>query len=190
MTRRWLIFIGAGIALSVFFFVLMLSGRTIGVSAVTLGFKEYAVVEGKHSLVLVLTNGSSFRISEPGDTFTLFGDTPYGESMMSSRGPSTHCGFFSSRWGRWQFQFPKPPSVAPGATLEFAVPAPEGPYTLRVRVPCTTIPFRDRLPHALRSLWPLSSRNKPFSFSVETLPIPPPGPIREQPWVKAASHPS
>ena len=143
------------------------------VSKVSIGFAGYGVVDGRHSLILIVTNGSSYRISQPNGRYRLRGESP--DSMILCPGP-TSCGGAlnpNPKWGWWQLRPPKIPSVAPGATFRFTIPVDEGPYTWHVTVPFSTIPFRDRLPFALRSRWPSSKRATPISFEVSPPTIPP-----------------
>lgn len=153
--------------------VVWLARRGSGdVSRVCIGFAGYEVVDGKRSVILIVTNGSSYRISRPSDGYDVHGESADG--MAVSHGMyTTSCGVFRSGWGWWQLQLPKIPSVAPGATFRLRVPVDDGPYTWHVTVPFTTIPSTDRLPYALRSRWPSSKRETPISFKVTSPPIPP-----------------
>ena len=173
MKRKRIILAVSGVALLLGLFALLAPNSGGDVSKVRVGFAGYGVVDGKHSLILIVTNGSSYRISQPDGRCELRGESS--ESMtMSSRGMHTiACGFATPKWGWWQLQPPKIPSVSPGSTFRFTIPVDERPYTWHVTVPFTTIPFRDRLPFALRSRWPLSKRDLPISFEVSPPPIPP-----------------
>ena len=152
----------------------MFGSRNDGdVSKVSVGFAGYGVVDGQHSLILIVTNGSSYHLIQPDGDCELRGDSP-DRTIMRMLGIG--CGPFPNpnpKWGWWQLKPPKIMSVAPGATFRFTVPVDERPYTWHVTVPFTTIPFRDRLPFALRSRWPPSKRTTPISFKVSLPPIPP-----------------
>lgn len=172
MKRKRIVY-GAGvIVLSVLLLVWLTPRDRHDLSAVRIGFAGYGVVDGEHSLILIVTNGSSYRISRPDRReCDVRGDSPE-SSMQISIGMHTTA-FWSGRARWWQLRLPKIPSVAPGATFQFAIPVIDGPYTWRVTVPFATIPFRDRLPFALQSRWPSSKRDTPILFGVTLPPIPP-----------------
>jgi hypothetical protein len=173
MKHKRIIIAASGGVLLLALFVLFAPRGNGDVSKVRIGFAGYGVVDGKRSLILIVTNGSSYRISQPDGRCELRGESP-DSMMMSSRGMHTiSCGFGAAEWGWWQLRPPKIPSVAPGATFRFTIPVDEQPYTWHVTVPLTTVPFRDRLPFALRSRWPSSKRDAPISFEVSPPPIPP-----------------
>jgi hypothetical protein len=173
MKRKRIILAASGVALLVALFALLAPRGSGDISKVRIGFTGYGVFDGKHSLILMVTNGSSHRISLPDGRCELRGESP-DSTMMSSFGMHTiACRFGTPKWGLWQLRPPKIPSVAPGSTYQFTIPVDERPYTWHVTVPFTTIPFRDRLPYALRSHWPSSTRDTPISFEVSPPPIPP-----------------
>ena len=171
--KRIILAAGGGVLLlaSLALFALFRSRSDADVSKVSIGFAGYGVVDGRHSLILIVTNGSSYRISQPDGHYELHGELPDGAWMSSSTFTTSCGGLETSKW--WQWRPPKIPSVAPGATFQFTVPVDERPYTWRVTVPFTTIPFRDHLPFALRSRWPSSMGATPISFKVSPPPIPP-----------------
>jgi len=153
-----------------------------GVSNVRIGFAGYEVKNGKRQLLLIVTNGSSYRISCPSEhDFTLSGQSANG-SYTSMASTMTACsGFGELTWGWWQLRIPKHPNIAPGATYRFAVPVEEGPYSWEIAIPLRTIPFQERLPYILRAHWP-SSGDPPISFNVTLAKIPPPfPPLRADP---------
>jgi hypothetical protein len=153
-------------------FLVWLSRRGNGdFSKVRLDLVGYDVTDGKRSLVLLVTNGSSYRISQPGRNVTLRGDAPGSRFMSSNSSMHWGCGSVNSGWG--QLKMPNIPSVAPGETFRFAVPVMNGPYTWHVTVPFKTIPLRERLPYALRSRWPASKQNSGISFEVTSPAISP-----------------
>ena len=142
------------------------------VSKVSIGFAGYGGVDGQHSLILMVTNGSSYRISQPDGNYELSGESADG-AVMNLVSFSTDCGSGTPEWGWRQLRPPKIQCVAPGAIFRFTIPVNEGPYIWHVTVPFSTISFRDRLPFALRSRWPSSKRDTPISFKVSPPPIPP-----------------
>jgi hypothetical protein len=173
MRRKHIIVTALGGVLLLTFFALATPSRSGDLSDVRIGFAAYGVTDGKRSLILVVTNGSSFHISQPDGSCELRGEAP-DSSITSSRSMDIiACGLSAPRWGWWQLKPPKISSVAPGETFRFTIPVEEGPYTWRVTVPFATIPFRDRLPFALRSLLRPSTQNTPIAFEVSPPPIPP-----------------
>jgi hypothetical protein len=171
MTRKRIILGASGIAVLAALLFGWLALRGSGdVSEVRIGFAGYGVTNGRRTLVLIVTNGSSYRISQPDGRYLLRGESP--NSMTISSRSSTACGF-GRPFGWWQLQIPKIPSVAPGATYRFVIPVEDGPYTWHVTVPFRTIPLRQRLPYAVGSRWPSSKRDTPISFEVSPSPIPP-----------------
>lgn len=173
MKRKRIILAVGFVALLLGLFAILARSGGGDVSKVRIGFEGYSVVDGEHSLNLIVTNGSSYRISQPNGTCKLRGVLP--DSTLSSARfkHSTSFSSGSTNWGWWQLKPPKILSVAPGATFRFTIPVEEGPYTWHVTIPFTTIPFRDRLPFALRSRWPSSGGDKAISFDVSSPPIPP-----------------
>jgi hypothetical protein len=165
---------GAVLLLAAFALFTLFGSRSGGdVSKVSIDFAGYGVVDGQHSLILIVTNGSSYHINQPDEDCELRGESP--DSMIMRMLP-IRCGPDPNpnpKWGWWQLRPPKIMSVAPGATFRFTVPVDERPYTWHVTVPFTTIPFRDRLPFALRSRSPSSKGATPISFKVSLPPIPP-----------------
>src|SRR5262245_30086088 len=173
MKRKHIILAVSGVSSILAWSVLLAPRGSDDVSKVRIGFAGYGVVDGKHSIILIVTNGSSYRISQPdGRRCELRGESTddiWGMSTIScSFGPPV-----APKWGWWQLRPPKVPSVAPGEAFRFTIPVSERPYTWHVTVPLTTIPFRDRLPFALRSRWPSSKRDTPISLEVSAPPIPP-----------------
>jgi hypothetical protein len=175
MKHKRIIYGASSITLLLLLMVWLARRGSGDVSRVCIGFAGYEVVDGKRSLILIVTNGSSYRISRPGDNYTVRGESADGMSVSDFRFTSS-CGALRCGW--WQLQLPKIPSVAPGATFRLLVPVADGPYTWHVTVPFRTIPFTDRLPYALRSRWPSSKRETPISFEVTSPPIPPTLPSR------------
>jgi hypothetical protein len=171
MKRKLAVLIGGGVLLLTSFALFAPRGNN-GVSKISIGFAGYSVVDGKRTLNLIVTNNSPYRITQPGGRYELRGESPDGR-MISMGVSTTFCCFPPQKWGWWQLQLPKIPSVPPGATFQFSIPVDEQPYTWHVTVPFTTISFRDRLPFALRSRWPSSKRDTSISFEVSSPPIPP-----------------
>jgi hypothetical protein len=172
--KRIILAAAGGVLLLAAFALFALFGlRSDGdVSKVSIDFAGYCVVDGEHSLILIVTNGSSYHISQPYRYSQLRGESPDSTtfSYTTACGPGLNP---NPKWGWWQLKPPKIMSVAPGSIFRFTVPVDERPYTWHVTVPFTTIPFKDRLPFALRSRWPSFKGSKPISFEVSPPPIPP-----------------
>lgn len=174
MKRKRIILATSGGVLILTLFALFAPGGDGDVSKVRIGFADYGSVDGKRSLILIVTNGSSCRISQPDGSCELRGESPEGGTMRLSGMHAIVCGSGTPEWGWWQLKPPNIPSIAPGKTFRFTIPVDEGAYTWSVKVPFITIPLRDRLPFALRSLWPRSENDTAISFEVSPPPIPPP----------------
>ena len=172
MKRKRVILVAGGVILLLASFALLFGGRGGGVSKVSIGFAGYDVVDGKHSLILTVTNGSSYPISQPGESYELRGESPDSTVTNSVIMLSTSCSFDTPKWG-WRWTPPKISCVPPGGTFRFTIPVDERSYTWHVTVPFSTIPFRERLPVALRIRWPSTKHDTPISFNVSSPPIPP-----------------
>ena len=172
MKRKRLILAAGGGVLLLASFALFGARGGGDVSRVSIGFAGYGGVDGQHSLILMVTNGSSYRISQPDGNYELSGESADG-AVMNLVSFSTDCGSGTPEWGWRQLRPPKIPCVVPGATFRFTIPVDERPCTWHVTVPFSTIPFRDRFPFALRSRWPSSKQDTPISFKVSSPPIPP-----------------
>jgi hypothetical protein len=175
--KRICIILALGASALVAFAARLLVSSADDVSKVRVGFANYTMVDGQRGLALVVTNGSSHYLHFPVG-YQISGEKANGGCSMASLGIG--CGIRRVGWGWWQLQFPTIPSIAPGDQYCFTVPVGDGDYTWCVKLSLTTIPFRERLPYALRSRWPTSKRNQPLRFTIETLPIPP---APETPWL-------
>ena len=172
MTRRRIIFGAASLALLALSLLWLIPRGGGDVSKVQIGFAGYEMMNGERNLVLIVTNGSSYRItlpsvicqlkgysSGPGVMYIVYDASPFSCSFPSIR-PT------GSKWGLW-------PSVAPGATFRFTIPVPDKEYTWRVTMSFATITFVNRLPYVFASHWPSSRRKAPISFEVTTPDIAP-----------------
>ena len=173
MKFRHVIYGAGGLALFALLAACLAPRGSGDVSKVRIGFAGYGVVDGKRSLMLVITNGSSYRINIPDGNYDLDGESLDGWITGGMSVTSSSCCFGRPTWGWWQLQFPKIPNIAPGTTFRFSIPVEDGPYTWHLTIPLTTIPLRERLPYVLQSRWPKSKRDKPISFAVTALAIPP-----------------
>jgi hypothetical protein len=146
-------------------------------SQVRIGFAGYEYLNGARNLVLVVTNGSAYRITVPGAGREVYGASTNGQTVRLRRKGGelpywpTGFGMVSSTIGRKEAS--KRPSIARGVTHRFTIPVEEGPFVWQVTVPLQTIPAPERLPRVLRAIWPSARTNTPVFFKVVVPPIPP-----------------
>jgi hypothetical protein len=151
-------------------------------SDVRIGFAGYENFNGTRNLVLVVTNGSAYRITVPGAGREVFGESTNGQTLRLWRKgggelpvwqnwPTGFVGRVSSTIGGGKT--PKRPSIACGVTHRFTIPVENGPFVWHVTVPFQTIPATERLPRVVRSIWPFARTNRPAFFKVVVPPIPP-----------------
>lgn len=140
------------------------------VSGVRIGFARYGIVGGKHSLIMIITNGSSYLITRPNGNYELRGESPDGTRIISYHSRACRSGISGGGWS--QFRTPNVPCIAPGTSFQYAIPVDKAPYTWKVTLPFETIPLRDRLPYILGSHWPSSKKDNPIYFNLTSSPIP------------------
>jgi hypothetical protein len=140
--------------------------RTGDVAAVRVGFAGYTETDGKHYVILIITNHSSFSIKKPeAEDCRVFCEYPDGANF-SGGSQTIACGFGTPRWGWWQLKAPRIPNIAPGKQFRLLVPIHAESLSWRVTIPLSTIPFKDRLPYALRSRLPASPADVPVYFDL------------------------
>ena len=146
-------------------------------SQVRIGFAGYEYLNGARHLVLVVTNGSVYRITAPGPGREVYGTSTNGQTVRLRRKGRelphwpTGFGMVSPIVGREEAR--KRPSIPRGVTHRFTISVEEGPFVWQVTVPFQTIPATERLPRVFRAIWPYARTNAPVFFNVVVPPIPP-----------------
>lgn len=152
----------------------LIPGPVRGVSSVHVDFAGCTNVDGKHYVTLIITNGSSCHIRKPEAEHCFVScEYPNGATFSGARS-ITACGLLISGWGWWQLKRPDIPTIAPGEESRLAVPIHAESRSWQITIPLSTVPFRDRLPYALRSRWPARPDDTPVSFELTAASPPPP----------------
>jgi hypothetical protein len=140
MTRRRAI-VGIGsIVILALFLMAWLAPQGGDLSDVRIGFAGYETLNGTRNLVLVVTNGSAYRITVPGAGREVYGESTNGQTVRLRRKGGT-----LPVWQNWPTGFvgrasltiggsqtPNRPSIARGMTHRFTIPVEEGPFVWHV----------------------------------------------------------
>jgi len=133
--KRILVGAGALILLATLFCVWMASAPVRDVSNVHIGFAGYEFNDRKCALVLVVTNGSSYRIRRPTEyDFRVQGELE--DDLIPWRDLLILGSELESPW-----RIPSIPTIAPGTTCRLVVPVANGRSSWNATARLSTIPL-------------------------------------------------